>query len=162
MTSNPLITGAHGSAWLYSPETAGWEACIRLYFVHLDTYHPILKWFVVACAHLRDETGLSPANRETSDKTHEFVVAPIDPESYMFEDFNPDDPKIFNIYPPYVLSYQHSKLADTSACYIADKLATQLVDGEQIPDEDTRKHWIDSIIDYTRWLNVDKNSKSSI
>jgi hypothetical protein len=162
MPSKALITGAHGSAWMYSPETAGWEACIRLYFVHLDAYHPILKWFVVACAHLRDEPGLSPASRETPDKTHEFIVAPVDPENYLFEDFNPDEPKVFAIYPPYVLNYQHGKLSDVSACSITDKLVTQMTDGEQIPDEDTRKHWIDSIIDHTRWLNVDKDSKSSI
>lgn len=148
------IVGTYGLAYDKVPDMPGWGACLKLYYVYLDNYHPMLKWFIIACNHLRDDVGLLPANKQSSDKTHEFIVGIVDPESYLFESFNPKYPQPFNILPPLIVNYQRSKLTDANAVEITATLATAMVDGQQIPEEETRKHWITAIDTYNKWLNV--------
>lgn len=153
-SKKPEITGEHGSAWGIMPTVAGWGACIRLFYVQLDTYHPMLKWFVIACNHLREDMLLLPANKETPTKSHEFIVGIVDPESYLFEDFDPETQPVFKILPPLIVNYQADRLTDSQAQQIATHLATAMVDGQQIPEEETRKHWIDSIVNYNKWIDA--------
>lgn len=147
----PQLTGIAGSAWNVMPEDPAWNACVRLFYVRLDTYHPMLKWFVIAVSHLRDIEGTKPAAKEAPDKTHEFLLGAIDPEDFLFEDFDPENPKSFKFLPPLIVYYQQNRLTDSNAICVADRLAQDLVDGVLIPDEFTRKVWINAINDYSRW-----------
>lgn len=148
------LAGAAGSAWNVMPDDPAWDTCVRLFYVKLDTYHPMLKWFVIAVSHLRDVPGAKPPMREAPDKSHEFLLGVIDPEDFLFEDFDPDNPKSFKFLPPLIVYYQQNRLSDSHAIQVADRLAQDMVDGVLVPDEYTRNAWVNAINDYSRWAKT--------
>jgi hypothetical protein len=153
-TREPDFASDHGVAWKVVHEGEGWGANIRFYYVKLFNYHPILKWFVLAVNHLRDAPGVKPAKKLTADMTHEFLVAILDPETYLFEEFNPDDRamlKKVKFMQPMILDTQQPKLTDDFAAFVLDNLTVELLNGYQEPDENTREKWIESINTLKKW-----------
>lgn len=148
------LLGAAGAAWNVMPDDPAWDACVRLFYVKLDTYHPMLKWFVIAVSHLRDIPGAKPAMKEAPDKSHEFLLGAIDPEDFLFEDFDPSNPQKFKFLPPLIVYYQQNRLTDSTAIRVADRLAQDLIDGVLVPDELTRVAWVNAINDYSRWART--------
>ncbi len=150
------FTGSHGKAWEVPQKGPGWEACLQFYYVRLDNYHPMLKWFVVIVNHLRHEVGDkgAPPSKQSADCTHEIVVASVDPEVYLFDEIDPETFKGLKLLEPLEVWHQLQGLNDTLARTLGQLVVTELTNGLRDPNHEDKAAWTNFLQDKQRNLRV--------
>lgn len=140
---SPDMTGDCGSAWAVTPKGTNWGHNVAFYYVNLPRFHPMLQWFLVITNHLRDVPGMQKAAKNSADCTHEVVIAAIDPETYLFEDVDPDSLNKLSILEPLEVNHQFSGLTDDVMSPLTVGIVTELINGQLPPDRDAIVKWVD-------------------
>jgi hypothetical protein len=120
----PDKIGAVGKAW----DGKGTDCYIpALWFVHLPEHHPMLQWFSVAVANDAEDGWQDP----------EIYVHMLDPESYLFQEPDPDTWRAQKIQflPDHVLKHQIPKEWWKTSNLLVAQLVDELVSGTIKPDE---------------------------
>lgn len=129
-------------AWFVHNAGPQWNACVAFWYVRLKDYHPMLEWFAVIASHLRDEPGAPKANKNQSTSSHEIVIAAVDPEPFLLEEFDPDSKNSFKLLMPLEIVHQFSNITDDQAQIIAILTVDELTDRKLSPDRDQFHDWL--------------------
>ncbi len=138
---NPDKIGKVGKAWR---STARDHEMIDMWFINLPDFHPMLQWFTV-CEWIEYADGQT---------TTVFAYA-LDPESYLWQDVDPDKFKEQKItfLPTEILKHSLSKKSVVTHPVLLAAFVQALTEGQLQPDEDNKQELANFLTNTERWLS---------
>jgi hypothetical protein len=109
--------------------TADSMACLARWNLTLPGQHPFWERYCLSVCHLRDCAALTPANKESPDRTHEINVTAIDP-NYPNEEFQ----KGGVAFPLPINHVVQIISTDAKAVEVAEFMVQRLVDGQELAE----------------------------